>query len=450
MSQSLSLLVVDDDELVIKAIELALPSHWKLVAHTSPTNIPQSGYHAAFVDMHLSGNLEKTEGLDVLAEICHLHPHLQTVAMSGDLNRNLMESCLKAGASRFLAKPLNSEEFLLCLSKVEALLLLQGALSRNDRHGIRWVGASAGSRSVLEQIARLKGEKGPILISGPTGSGKEVAAKLLHVQEGENRPFVTLNAAAIAENLFESEVFGHVKGAFTGAEQNKMGLAEAAGEGDLFIDEIEALPASQQAKFLRFLETGEVRRVGATGDPTHVNTRIIAATNVPLEELVAKGEFREDLMWRIKGKTLVLPPLGDRREDIEPLAKFFLSGRPAQVKTLASDALETLKGYDWPGNVRELKRVCEQLLLLAPLPIIRSEDVLAVLPKKMNMKHWDHLPKTDLEKGIATLLYEFEGSVLKQALDQTAEVDEAAKILGISRSTLYKKLKDHDIEWRSS
>lgn len=450
MSQSLSLLVVDDDELVIKAIEMAVPSHWQVIPHQSPTDIPVAGYQAAFVDMHLTGDLAKAEGLAVLELLNLKHPQMQLVAMSGDLNREMMESCLRVGATRFLAKPLNTEEFQGCLSKIEALLLLQGAQHRPETQGIKWVGNSSTSQNVLAQIARLKGEKGPILISGPTGTGKEVVAKLLHTQEGAHRPFVTLNAAAISENLFESEIFGHVKGAFTGADQNKVGLAEAARDGDLFIDEIEALPATQQAKFLRFLETGEVRRVGASGDPVIVETRVIAATNVPLEELVAKGDFREDLLFRIKGKTLDLPPLNQRLEDVEPLAKFFLAGRTSQAKTLAPDAVEALTGYDWPGNVRELKRVCEQLLLVAPLPIIRAEDVQVVLPKKMKMDYWGKLPKTDLSKGLATLLTEFEGSLLRQALEQSVDVDEAARLLGMSRSTLYKKLKDHDIEWRNS
>lgn len=448
MSLRLNLLIVDDDPLVAQAISLVLPSQWQMRTHSKPTEFPSQGLHAAFVDMHLTGDLGRTEGLEVIRQLHRQHPHLQIVAMSGDLSRELMEAALAAGASRFLAKPLNPEEFRLNLEKIEALLLLLGALSRGPRDD-GWIGNSTASRTVLTQMAQLKGEKGPILISGPTGSGKEVVARLLHLQENLPRPFVALNAAAIAENLFESEMFGHTKEAFTGADQNKMGLAEAAADGDLFIDEIEAMPLSQQAKLLRFLETGEVRRVGAN-QAVRVETRVISATNVSLETLVKDGKFREDLLWRIKGRHLEVPPLRSRLDDLEALARHFLSQHSTHTKSLAPDALAVLQEYSWPGNVRELKRVCEQLLLLAPLPLVRAQDVRNVLPKQIEVPGMGLSPKADLSKGMTSLLNDFEASILKQALSQVADVDEAARLLGVSRSTFYKKLKDHHIEWRPS
>ena len=228
-----------------------------------------------------------------------------------------------------------------------------------------------------------------------------------------------------------------------------LGLAEAAGGGDLFLDEIEALPLTQQAKLLRFLETGEIRRVGASAT-IHVETRVIAATNEPLEKLVEQDKFREDLLWRLKGKNLELPPLKERLEDVEILARHFLAQRPAQTKTLDADAIEALKAYTWPGNVRELKRVCEQLLLLAPLPIIRSQDISQALPKLTAVDQSKTETSVDLSIGLNALITNYEKVILQKALDHCQDVDEASRTLGISRSTLYKKLKDHDIEWRNS
>ena len=195
----------------------------------------------------------------MIADLRASDPHLEIVAISGDLDRELMEACLRAGAGRFLAKPLSPEEVCLTLEKIEALHLLRLATARGGSPA-PWIGEGPASQGVRRQIAALRGEGGPILIEGESGTGKEVTAALIHAQD-PGRPFVVVNVAALPEQVFESEFFGHVRGAFTGADQNKMGLAEAAHGGDLFLDEIEALPMAQQAKLLRFLENGEVRRV---------------------------------------------------------------------------------------------------------------------------------------------------------------------------------------------
>jgi DNA-binding NtrC family response regulator len=442
----LKLLVIDDDDLVVSGIRMGLPSQWRMVHSADSKNIPPGSFTAALVDMHLTGNLDKAEGVGLINKLHQANPHLEIVAMSGDLDRELMESCLKAGASRFLAKPLSPEEFILTLEKIEALNLLREASTRAASSARPWIGSSAVARDVQRQIAHLKGEAGPILIEGESGAGKEVAAQLIHTQEGASRPFVTVNVAALPENVFESEFFGHVRGAFTGADQNKMGLAEAANGGDLFLDEIEALPLTQQAKLLRFLESGEIRRVGAK-DSVHVQTRVIAATNQNLETLVKEGKFREDLLWRLNGRKLVLPALRDRKDDIDELAEYFLANeRPRRNKSIARDAIEALKVHSWPGNVRELKRVCEQLSLHSPLPIIRREDVLATLPAPRAAGAGIEV---DLSVGLPDLLTQFEATVIRQALAREAGIDEAALLLKISRSSLYKKIKDYNIEIKS-
>ncbi len=403
--------------------------------------IPQSGFfHAAFVDMHLTKNAMAAEGPSVIAKLRNSFPLLEIIGMSGDLTLELMESALNAGARRFVAKPLSGEEIKSIIDKTEALWTIRDLGKMPEE--LAWIGKTSETEKVLYAIATLRGEKGPILIEGETGTGKEVVAHLLSHQE-KGRPFIPVNIAAIAENLFESEVFGHVRGAFTGADSLKIGLAEAANSGDLFLDEIEALPLNHQVKLLRFLESGEVRRVGAK-ESIHVTARVIAASNQPLEDLVKEGKFREDLYFRLAGKRIQLPTLRNRKDDIEVLCQKFLSqDRSRNGKMLSPEGLQLLKSYNWPGNVRELKRICEQLLLTSPLPIIRKEDVERVLPADRSQANFDLV----LEKGLSHLVESFEKEVLAKALSKTGnDVDLAAEMIQISRSSFYKKMKDYHIE----
>lgn len=441
------LLVVDDDTLLIDSLRLILPKHWKMTSTQNPKLLDAKlVFHAAFVDMHLSGNTKVAEGPDIIAQIAKGNSNIEIVAMSGDLSMELMERCLDNGAKKFLAKPLMTDEVISTLEKIEAVWMTRQLESRGSHQTTRWVGKSAASQNILKAVAQLRGEPGPILIEGETGTGKEVVFRLLNQQE-LTRPFVAVNIAAIPENLFESEMFGHVRGAFTGADAMKIGLAEAANGGDLFLDEIEALPLGQQVKLLRFLETGEVRKVGAK-ESVMVKTRVIVATNQNLSELVKAGKFREDLLFRINGKKITLPPLRDRKDDIKDLADFFLSlERPRVNKSLSADAVAALSVYHWPGNVRELKRICEQMALTAPLPILRTEDVQSILhtPGASAAASLTTLP-SDLSKGLAELVENYEISLIREALKQSKDVDNAAELLKVSRSNLYKKIKDYKIE----
>ena len=438
----LRLLVVDDDPLVIDTIALCLPDHWTLVARDKADIESSLFFHAAFVDIHLSGDLDKSEGLEVMKRLSKQQGLSEIVSISGDLRRENMEAALKAGATRFLAKPLVSDEVSLVLEKIETLWRLRGVSLENSKDMIQWIGTSDSADQVRRFVANMKNEKAPILIEGESGTGKEVVAQMLH-QTQWDRPFVAINVAALSENLFESELFGHVKGAFTGAIQNKAGLVEQAHGGDLFLDEIEALSLNHQAKLLRFLESGEFQKVGAT-DIQKVDVRIIAATNEKLEELVTQEKFREDLMYRLSGHKLEIAPLRDRTEDIKPLCQHFLSQREVTMKkSMGEDAIEEMQGYSWPGNVRQLKRVCEHLALMSPLPIIRGADVTSVLFKSAAISPGETV---NLDLGLANLMQNYERSLLKKALEMDLEVDDLAKKLQISRSSLYKKVKDYQLE----
>ncbi len=441
-SGKLRLLVVDDDPLVVDTIALCLPDHWSLISQDKAKLNDQLFFHAAFVDIHLSGDLNKSEGLEVMKTLSRHQGLSEVVSISGDLRRENMEAALKAGATRFLAKPLVADELKLVLEKIETLWRLRGVSLENQKDTVKWIGSTSSSDDVRRFVANMQKEPAPILVEGESGTGKEVVAQMLH-QAQWDRPFVAINVAALSENLFESEMFGHVKGAFTGAIQNKAGLVEQAHGGDLFLDEIEALSLNHQAKLLRFLENGEFQKVGAT-DSQKVQVRVIAATNEKLEELVKKEKFREDLMYRLSGHKLEIPPLRDRKEDIKLLCQHFLSQREVTMKkSMGEDALLELQNYSWPGNVRQLKRVCEHLALMAPLPIIRAEDVKGILYKQVSASTTDQV---NLDLGLAQLMQNYERTVMQQALALDLEVDELAKKLQISRSSLYKKVKDYQLE----
>jgi len=441
---NLRLLVVDDDDLIRDALTLSSPPGWDVTCIEKLRDADiAANYHAALVDMHLTPK-KGAEGLEVIKKLVISNPHLEVVAMSGDLDRNIMEKCLKVGASRFLAKPINPDELALILGKIESLHLLQSAALRSQSKKQMWIGDGEASQVIKRKIAALRGEAGTVLISGETGTGKEVVAHLVKNQISDG-PFVTLNVAAIPENLFESELFGHTRGAFTGADQNKMGLAEVANTGVLFIDEIEALSMPVQVKLLRFLESGEIKRVGAK-ENIQVNCKVIVATNRSLDEMVKSGEFREDLLWRIKSNFIELPPLRTRKEDIPALCKHFLKRDRIRHKSLEEDALESFVNYDWPGNVRELKRYCEHLIVNAPLPIIRAEDVIPLLSTQRSA--FQTLESINLSEGLTQVVAQYEAQVIAKTLEEYKDIDIVTKLLKISRSSLYKKIKDFGIEWR--
>ncbi len=448
-SRVFNLLIVDDDPLIHQALKLSLPSQWKAFSAQSEELIPiERFYHAAFVDMHLQSKQVEAAGPRIITKLIKKQPHVEVIAMSGDLSRELMESCLRAGAQKFLAKPIPAEEIILMLEKIEALWDLRSVENSAQTKRTRWIGESPASQRIKKRIAELKGESKTVLLEGETGTGKEVVARLLHEQENE-RPFIAVNIASIPEHLFESELFGHVKGAFTGADQNKMGLIEAASGGDLFLDEIEAMPLPQQVKILRFLESGEIRKVGAKENIT-VRTRVIVASNRPLDQMVQNKEFREDLYFRLNNQKIQLPPLRERAEDISSLAHYFLQAeRPQRNKKFAEDGLQSLLAYNWPGNVRELKRVCEQLSLTSPLPLIREEDVQAWVQSPRKVTKDSSYQALDLQRGLNSLVSEFEILVIRTAIKQSDDIEGAASLLKVSRSNLYKKIKDYNIEEES-
>lgn len=436
-----ALLFVDDDPLLHQSLKLIVPPQWRVISCQKLEDVPYSQFfHLAIVDMHLDEKRQQPAGLEVIEKLHQAQPLLEIFGASGDWNQPLWEQALKKGAQRFLAKPWSPEEVVSLLEKAEALWSLRSASRKNLK--TQWIGNSDYSQSLRKKLSQLRGEKTPVLIEGETGSGKEVIAQILHQQEG-TRPLVTVNVSAIPDSLFESEMFGHIKGSFTGADQNKVGLIEASHGGDLFLDEIEDFPLHHQAKLLRFIESGELRKVGAK-ENFRVQTRILAASNRPLEALVREGKFREDLYFRLSATKIQVLPLRERLDDIAEIAQFFLGiERPRRNKSWTSEALEALKSHRWPGNVRELKRVCEQLSLSSPLPLIRAEDVSAFLSPQ---SHSQPIVNWDYSLGLDKMVEMFEAQAIQNYLKAEPDVEKAAVGLKISKSNLYKKIKDYGLK----
>lgn len=439
-NQQLNLLIVEDDPGLARSLKLVASENFKVFIAQKPSLIPDHiFFHVALVDMHLEVvPPELADGLAVIQKLIKKNPQLEVVAMSGDINRQLMEKAVQVGAQRFLAKPLSVDELTAILEKIEAYWNLRLISFENKKLKVKLIGSSEHSENLRKKIASLKSEKFPILIEGETGVGKDVVSQLLNQQEGV-KPYISVNCSALTENLFESEFFGHIKGSFTGADTNKVGFAEAAHGGDLFLDEIEALPLSQQAKLLRFLESGEIRKVGAK-DSQHVAVRVIAASNIPLKQLIHEKKFREDLYYRLNAHRIEISPLRERKEDITEIAKSFLeSEKPKRNKSFDSEALVELKKYNWPGNIRELKRVCEQLILTSPLPIIRDVDVQRLLSINSTL---DSSAQFNLEQSLDEFLKKQERKMIDFCLAKTKDIDKSCDILKISKSSLYKKIKD--------
>lgn len=443
-SRNLNLLIVEDDQNLASSIKLLAPDGYKTYVAQKASLIPDHVFfHAALVDMHLEVSPpEMADGLQVIEKLISKNPQTEIVAMSGNLDRKMMEQSITKGAHKFLAKPLSAEELNSILTKIAAYWNLRNSLLDFQKNKVRLIGNSVEAEKLRKQISLLKGEATPVLIEGETGVGKDVVAQILNQQE-DFRPYVAVNCSAISENLFESEFFGHIKGAFTGADQNKIGFAEAAHGGDLFLDEIEELPLTQQAKLLRFLESGELKKVGAK-EIQKVEVRVIAASNIPLKELIQQKKFREDLYFRLSAHHICISPLRQRPSDIQEIATAFLNEKKSKHnKNFDPAAIEELKKYTWPGNVRELKRVCEQLVLTSPLPFIRDTDVKKIIGSSKNSTA--SAVEEDLTLSDFLSLQE-KLFIEHQLLKNNHDIDLCADKLKISKSNLYKKIKDLGIK----
>jgi two-component system response regulator HydG len=387
------------------------------------------------------------DGMAVLESSRQLAPEAQVIVMTAYGTIESAVDAIRRGAYDFLAKPFKEDELLLRVSKALEKRRLLGEVSVlagefRRRYGLEHiVGRSPAIRDVLDRVVRVGPTDATVLISGESGTGKELVARALHVASRRgDRPFIPVNCAAITETLLESELFGHARGAFTGATRARRGLFEEANGGTLFVDEVGETAPGFQARLLRALQDGEVRRVGESM-PIQVDVRIIAATNQDLRRAIAEKRFREDLFYRLNVVPLRIPPLRERREDVPLLAAHFLhryGARTGEAKALTPEALDALSRHDWPGNVRELENVIEQAAALTPGHEIRAADV--------HVERNAGAPAAE-RRTLAAAVEEAERRAVEDALARCGgDLARVARELGVSATTLWRKMKRHGLE----
>jgi two-component system nitrogen regulation response regulator NtrX len=395
------------------------------------------------------------DGIALLEDLKAAGVSSPSVMMSGQATIEMAVRATKLGAIDFLEKPVSTDKLLLTVENALRLSRLEeenrDLRRRLGRHEIVW--ASPAMREVMAQIDQVAAADTRVCIRGETGTGKELVARALHEKSPRHGgSFVSLNCAAIPAELIESELFGHEKGAFTGAAARHVGKFELAQGGTLFLDEIGDMPLAMQAKLLRVLEEREIERVGG-GQPLPVDVRVIVATHRNLEEQVRQGTFREDLYHRIFVFPIVLPPLRERREDIRVFAEHFVRQLAEQnnwkPKSFSRDAIEALERYPWPGNIRELRNVVERVMLLAPGDVVDARVIERALPHTLTTA----ANGASIDAGIGTLAERVESferaTILAELKHNRHHMTNTAKALGLERSHLYKKCQQLGIDLRS-
>lgn len=446
------ILVVDDEAPMRHMLRLVLEKEGYRIAEAADGEAALRLMEDEPVDLVLCDiRMPGMDGLSFLQQVVRRDAPPTLIMMSAYGTIDTAIECMKLGAYDYVSKPFKPDEVVLTLKKAEerlrlrrANLRLQEELARGapPRGAAGIIRRSAAMERVLSLLTKLADSSSPVLITGETGTGKELVARALHA-EGvrKERPFVALNCSAISATLMESELFGHVKGAFTGADRERRGLFGAADGGTLFLDEIGELPMELQPKLLRVLQEGEVRRVGDTS-PRKVDVRILAATARDLQEEVSQGRFRDDLYYRLNVVEVHIPPLRERAEDVLPLAEHFIKkiaareGRPAPA--IDDDALEVMQGYAWPGNVRELENFIEKTMIFC-----RGETIdRASLPWEVRRTERGESDNYSLKQAAARLEREY---ICKALAATDGNRTHAARLLEISLRALLYKIKEYGI-----
>lgn len=442
------ILVVDDEESVRWALRKALErANYRVdLAVDGPSGLKAAedpGVDLALLDVRLPGR----DGLDVLREIRKRRPDLPVIMMTAYGTLQVAVEAMKLGAYDYIGKPFDMDEVLLVVEKAleaqalarEVAHLRQTVEERFDLGGI--VGASPAMQQIFKAVGKVAGTDLTVLLRGESGTGKELIARAVHENSRrKGRPFVPVNCAAIPRELLESELFGHEKGAFTGAVSARRGRFEQAEGGTVFLDEVGDMDLSLQTKLLRVLQERRVERLGGEGS-IPVDVRIVAATNQDLEEAVVRRAFREDLFYRLNVVTIHLPPLRDRREDIPPLVTHFLAAfaqeQHVSAKVVSPEAMDLMLAYNWPGNVRELENVIQRAVILCPEPQIRADDI--ILEDAVT-------PAAPAALGGKTI-HELQRDVILSTLERMGgNRTHTAKALGVTVRTIRNHLRRHRLE----
>jgi DNA-binding NtrC family response regulator len=446
-------LIVDDDPGTLASLSraFALEGYTALTASTGPGALERLG--AESVDAVLSDVvMPGMDGLEFLAEVGRRAPDIPVILMSGQATVETAVKATRLGALDFVEKPVGLDRLFLTLRNALRLDRLEKEnreLQRYWRDELSLIGETASIVALRSRIERAAPSDVPILILGENGTGKELVARAVHeLSPRQGQSFVKLNCAAVPAELVESELFGHEKGAFSGALAQRRGRFEEADGGTLFLDEIGDMPAAMQAKLLRVLQDGELMRVGGTGS-VRVDVRLISATNRSLEALLGDGRFREDLYYRINTVEVRLAPLRERRDDVPALVAHFARAACARnhwkPRAFSAEAVALLREQPWRGNVRELRNTVERVLILSSDDPIGASDVRAALPSPSGAPR----PAVPAEGTLRDLADAFERDVIRERLHATGgHVTNAARSLGLERSHLYKKCKQLGIDIR--
>jgi DNA-binding NtrC family response regulator len=446
---SMTVLVVEDEEVTRKLCsEVAESCGMKVIAAASVSDALEL-LEVHSVDLVLTDlKLPSSSGLDLLKRVRDAYPQVAVVVLTQYGTIDSAVEATRMGAADYVTKPFHVEDLQARLMRVardadlrrENQLLREQLRTRPGFGGL--IGVSERMQRVYKMIEKVSQHEYPVLILGESGTGKELVARSIHFLGGrKSRPFTPVDCSALVPTLIESELFGYVKGAFTGAVQAKKGLLESAQGGTLFLDEIGDLPVDLQAKLLRVLQEREVKPVGST-ERRHIDVRIIAATNRDLEAAIRNGSFRQDLYFRLNVVQIKLPPLRERKSDIPLLVTSFLdkfTDPQVPARTISEDAMRRLVAYDWPGNVRELENAVERAVALGSGPIVHVGD----LPSSLQYPSSERAP----EKEELLPLEELERRAILRMLRQTGgDKLAAARMLGIGKTTLYRKLKQYNME----
>ena len=450
------LLVADDQPDVLESLRLLFKGvGYQAEMVSSPTGIlaalEQKDFDLLLIDLNYTRDTTSgEEGLDVLAKVRGMEGAPPVVVMTAWGSIDLAVAAMRRGARDFIQKPWDNERLL-------AVVRTQTELNRTLRRASRleaenrllrnegvppFIADSAVMRPVRELIERVGPSDANVLITGEHGTGKDVVARHLHACSlRRGKPLITVNAGGLAEGVFESELFGHVRGAFTDARTDRVGRFELADQGTMFLDEIANMPPGQQARLLRAIETGEYERLGSSRT-RKVDARILSATNADLSAEVSSGRFREDLLFRLNTVEIRLPPLRDRREDLALLALHFLKAHASRYRKDLSgfdeSALRALDAYHWPGNVRELDHAVERGVLMARAAFVAAHDLNLTSPSRDKAGRLEDMSLEEVERFLVRKALERHGG--NAAL--------AAKALGLSRSGFYRRLQKHDLERR--
>ncbi len=440
---SARLLVVDDEESILEFLSLLFRDEGYAVETARSVEearraLAGNGFDLVLCDILMPDG----SGLDLLKEIKAGDPNAAVLVMTAYTSTRSAIEAMKLGAYDYISKPFDVDELRIVAQKALERVELVGEnvyLRRELEQKYTFnniIGKSSRMQAIFSLIDRVARTASTVLIHGESGTGKELIARAIHFASPRaQRRFLSINCGALPENLLESELFGHERGAFTGAVRDKKGLFQEADRGTLFLDEIGEMTPTMQVKLLRALQEKTVRKVGGNVEET-IDVRIIAATNQDLEERIAKGDFREDLYYRINVIPIHLPPLRQRREDIPILADFFIDKYSRHMelppKRLSVEAMRMLESYDWPGNVRELENLIERLLALAPGETITSRDLpVHLLTHRRSQSDGITLPREGLD--LEAYLEEIRAQLMAQALERTGGVQtQAAELLGMT------------------